>query len=133
MITSRHSFSWASRTFRWIPSAHTYTKSVPDRSRFWKASASCCHWRVSRVIEAADNPAPVPRNCSKAGLKSFVDSPCRYSSGNTADMSADLRAHRGKIAEANRRRWPSSSVRLSWTRGWRTRTAPAAVVTSRAR
>ncbi len=29
-----------------------------------------------RVITDGDNPAPVPRNCSNAGVKSDVDRPC---------------------------------------------------------
>lgn len=30
------------------------------------------------------SPAPEPRNCSNAGPKSLVESPCRYSTGNTS-------------------------------------------------
>ena len=44
----------------------------------------------------------------------------------------DLRAHAGRIADENRCRCPhASSRRLSFTRGARTGTAPAAVATSR--
>ena len=105
---------------------------MPDRSRSPKALASSCHCAVSRVIDAADSPAPVPRNCSSAGPKSPVDSPCRYSSGSTSVICGDLRAHAGRIAEENRCRSPvSGSTRLSLTRGAVTVTAPAAVSTSR--
>jgi len=87
---------------------------------------------VSRVIVDADNPAPEPRNCSRAGPKSLVDRPCRYSSGNTSDTWVDLRAQAGRIADENLLRWPvSGSMRLSLTRGAFTVTAPAAVITSR--
>jgi hypothetical protein len=81
---------------------------------------------------AAESPWLVPRNCSSAGAKSEVDRPCRYSSGNTSDTCGDLRHQAGRIAEENRLRSPLvSSTRLSLTRGCRTGTAPAAVVTSR--
>jgi hypothetical protein len=39
---------------------------------------------ASRPTAAADNPAAEPKNPSRAGTKSPVDSPCRYSSGNTS-------------------------------------------------
>ena len=53
--------------------------------------------------------------------------------GNTSATRGLLRDQAGRIAEVNRRRSPvTSSVRLSLTRGCRTATAPAAVVTSRA-
>ena len=100
--------------------------------RLLNASASSCHWAVSRVIVAADRPAADPRNCSNAGPKSLLDRPCRYSSGSTSATCGDLRAHAGRIAEENRLRSPVvSSMRLSLTRGARTGTAPAAVTTSR--
>ena len=74
---------------------------------------------------AADNPASEPRNCSKAGAKSELDSPCRYSSGNTSATFGDFLAHAGRIADANRRRSPvASSIRLSLTRGARTGGSP---------
>lgn len=61
-----------------------------------------------------------------------VDSPCRYSNGSTSAIFGDLRAHADKLAEENRHRSPvCSSVRLSLTRGTRTVTAPAAVITIR--
>ena len=53
-------------------------------------------------------------------------------SGSTSATRGDLRAHAGRIAEANRFRSPvAGSVRLSLTRGARTGTGPAAVITSR--
>jgi hypothetical protein len=105
---------------------------VSASERLLKAAASSCHCAVSRVIVAADRPEPEPRNCSSAGPKSLLDSPCRYSNGNTSATRGDLRAHAGRIDEPNRIRSPvCSSMRLSLTRGARTDTAPAAVVTSR--
>jgi hypothetical protein len=87
---------------------------------------------VSRVIVAADRPWSEPRNWVNAGPKSELDRPCRYSDGNTSATRGDLRDHAGKIAEENRMRSPvASSKRLSLTRGCRTDTAPAEVVTSR--
>jgi hypothetical protein len=84
------------------------------------------------VIVAADNPWLVPKNCSNAGAKSLVDRPCRYGSGNTSAVCGDFGAQAGRIAEENRHRCPvASSMRSSLTRGARTVTAPAAVVTSR--
>jgi hypothetical protein len=96
------------------------------------ASASSRHCAVSRVIVDADKPAAEPRNRSNAGTKSPLDSPCRYSSGNTSATRGDFRAHAGRIAEENRHRSPvASSMRLLLTRGCRTGTAPAPVLTSR--
>jgi hypothetical protein len=57
---------------------------------------------VSRVIDADDRPAPEPRNCSSAGPKSPVGSPCRYSSGNTSLICGDRRHHAGRIADEKR-------------------------------
>jgi hypothetical protein len=44
------------------------------------------------VIVDAYSPAPVPRNCCRAGAKSPLGSPCRYSSGTTSLICGDLRA-----------------------------------------
>jgi len=94
--------------------------------------ASSCQSLVNLVIVAADRPWLVPRNCVNAGPKSELDRPCRYSSGSTSATRGDLRAHAGRIAEANRFCSPvAGSVRLSLTRGARTGTGPAAVITSR--
>ena len=85
------------------------------------------------MITAADRPADEPRNWPRAGTKSPLDRPCRYSSGSTSVIFGVLRAHGGKIAEENRCRSPvAASVRLSLTRGTVTSTAPALVSTSRA-
>ncbi len=85
------------------------------------------------MITAADRPADEPRNWPRAGTKSPLDRPCRYSSGSTSVIFGVLRAHGGKIAEQNRCRSPvAASVRLSLTRGTVTSTAPALVSTSRA-
>jgi hypothetical protein len=56
---------------------------------------------VSRVIVAADRPASVPRKPSSAGVKSLLDKPCRYSSGNTSVIFGDLRHQAGRTAEEN--------------------------------
>lgn len=87
---------------------------------------------VNLVIVAADRPWLVPRTCVNAGPKSELDRPCRYSSGSTAATRGDLRAHAGRISDANRFRSPvAEAVRLSLTRGARTGTGLAAVSTSR--
>jgi hypothetical protein len=87
---------------------------------------------VSLVITELDSPAEEPRNCPRAGPKSLVDSPCRYSSGNTSLIFGVLRHHGGRIAEENLARSPvSGSTRRSLTRGATTSTAPALVRTSR--
>lgn len=76
-------------------------------------------------------PLVPPRNWPSAGTKSPDDRPCRYSSGSTSVIFGVLRAPGGRIAEVNRCRSPvSGSTRLSLTRGIRTSTGPAAVVTS---
>ena len=81
---------------------------------------------------AGDRPAADPKKPSSAGVKSPLDSPCRYSSGSTSATCGDLRAQAGRIAEENRTRCPvTGSVRLSLTRGALTGTAPAAVATWR--
>ena len=96
------------------------------------AAASAFHVWVSFVITGDDKPALEPRNWPSAGTKSPEDSPCRYSSGNTSLICGVLRAHGGKIAEENRIRSPvAGSVRLSFTRGAVTSTAPALVSTVR--
>jgi hypothetical protein len=84
------------------------------------------------VITGADSPAAEPRNWPRAGTKSPLDSPCRYSSGSTSVIFGVFRAHGGKIAEQNRIRSPVAGlVRLSLTRGTVTSIAPALVSTSR--
>jgi hypothetical protein len=84
------------------------------------------------VITAADNPAAEPKNAASAGTKSPVDSPCRYNSGSTSATFGLRRHHGGKITDRNRTRPPvAGSTRRSSTRGARTLTAPAAVVTCR--
>ncbi len=84
------------------------------------------------VTVADDRPAEQPRNWVSAGTKSPLDRPCRYSSGSTSAMRGKRRHHGGKIAEENRHRCPvCSSMRLSFTRGILTSTAPALVITVR--
>jgi hypothetical protein len=53
---------------------------------------SACHWVVSLVMTEADRPAAAPKNASRAGTKSRLDSPCRYSSGSTS-ATLGLRRH----------------------------------------
>ena len=78
------------------------------------------------MITAADSPAAEPKNASSAGTKSPVDSPCRYSSGNTSVTFGLLRHHGGRITDRNRTRSPlTGSTRRSSTRGARTATAPS--------
>ena len=96
------------------------------------AAASALHVSVSLVTVEEDSPACVPRNCPSAGTKSPLDRPCRYSSGSTSLTCGVLRAHGGRIAELNRFRSPvAGSVRMSFTRGAVTSTAPALVSTVR--
>jgi len=84
------------------------------------------------VITGADSPMELPRNWPSAGTKSLVDSPCRYSSGNTSVTFGVVRHQGGRIAEENRHRSPvCGSIRRSLTRGATTSTAPALVSTSR--
>ncbi len=49
-----------------------------------KRSCSICHCSVRRVMVAAESPASVPKNSSKAGTKSPLERPCRYRSGSTS-------------------------------------------------
>jgi hypothetical protein len=84
------------------------------------------------MITGADSPAADPRNWPSAGTKSPDDNPGKYSSGSTSVTFGVLRAHGGRIADENRIRCPAcGSVRLSFTRGAVTSTAPALVITSR--
>lgn len=107
---------------------------MPERSRSPKVFASSCHWAVRRVIVVAESPALEPRNCCRAGPKSPLDRPCKYSSGSTSVICGDLRDHAGMIDDENLcRSAVSASTRLSLTRGAVTVTAPAAVSTSRFR
>ena len=92
------------------------------------------HWAVKRVTADADNPAPVPRNCSNAGAKSLVESPCRYNNGSISAICGDIRTHAGKIFDEYRCRAPvSGSILLSLTRGAVTEIAPEEVTTLRSR
>lgn len=98
---------------------------VADRSLPPNAATSSCHWAVSRVIVAADNPAPDPGTAP--GLRPEIPAgrPCRYSNGNTSAICGDLRAYAGTIVDENRcRSTVSGSIRLSLTRGACTLTAP---------
>ena len=99
-----------------------------------KARCSSCQAVVSRVITEADNPAAEPKNPSRAGTKSPVESPCRYKSGRTSVTFGDLRHQGGTITERNWAFSPvSSSTRLSFTLGAVISTAPATVWTLRCR
>src|SRR6266571_2571161 len=134
-MTSTHSaLSSPRRTLTWMPSAQQYTYRLADRSRSAKAANSASQEAVSREITEADRPASVPKNSARAGAKSLVDSPCRYSSGSSSVTFGERRAYGGRIIDWKRSRCPvASSIRRSFTRGARTGTAPATVVTSRSR
>src|SRR5439155_22769178 len=89
---------------------------------------------ASRVIAAADSPAPDPKYSSRAGTKSEVDSPCRYSRGRTSATFGERRTYGGRIELRNLDRLPvAGSTRASSTRGALTSIAPAEVVTVRGR
>src|SRR5690606_6793536 len=81
-----------------------------DRSRFMNALRSACHCLVSRVMTAELSPAAEPKNSSRAGTKSPVDMPCRYSSGSTSVTFGLLRHHGATMAERNRWRPPEAGV-----------------------
>jgi len=66
-----------------------------------KARFSFCQVVVSRVITEADNPAAAPKNPSRAGAKSPVESPCRYNSGKTSVTFGDRRRQGGAIEDLN--------------------------------
>src|SRR5713226_98786 len=71
-----------------------------------KASRSADQLTVRRVMAAADSPAEVPKNSARAGTKSFVDSPCRYSRGRTSATFGERREYGGRIELRNRERSP---------------------------
>jgi hypothetical protein len=50
---------------------------------------------VSLVMTEADRPALAPKNASSAGMKSKLDSPCRYSSGSISATFGERRHQRG--------------------------------------
>src|SRR5437899_11299158 len=97
-----------------------------------QAATSGSQEDVSRLIADADRPEAVPKCSARAGTKSLVDSPCRYSSGRTSVTDGERRAYGGRIELAKRIRSPlSSSIRRSFTRGAETGTAPATGTTHR--
>ena len=113
IITSRHSFSCSNRIFRRIPSAHRQTSSTLQISLCGEGAGLVLPLVVSRVIDDADRPAPVPRNCMERRSQSPEDRPCRYSSGRTSVICVERPPHAGRIAEENRCRSPvSGSVSL---------------------
>ena len=57
-----------------------------------KAWASATQEVVSRLTAEAESPASVPKYSARAGTKSLVDSPCRYSSGRTSVTPGERRA-----------------------------------------
>src|SRR2546430_14779040 len=65
-----------------------------------KAATSASHEDVSRLIADADRPAAVPKCSARAGTKSLVDSPCRYSSGRTSVTDGERRGDRGRVGAA---------------------------------
>src|SRR3990170_5913368 len=91
-----------------------------------KASRSADQEVVSRVMAEADSPEEVPKNSARAGTKSLVESPCRYSSGRTSATFGERLAYGGRIELANRQRSPVvGSTLRSFTLGATTSTAPA--------
>src|SRR6266511_5686288 len=97
-----------------------------------KASRSADQLAVSRVMAAADRPEEVPKNSARAGTKSLVDRPCRYSSGRTSPTFGERRAYGGRIELRNRERSPvEPSTRRSSTLGAFTLMAPAPATTVR--
>src|SRR6266540_2076443 len=98
-----------------------------------KASRSADQLAVSRVMAAADRPEEVPKNSARAGTKSLVDRPCRYSSGRTSPTFGERRAYGGRMELRNRERSPvEPSTRRSSTLGAFTLMAPAPATTVRA-
>src|SRR2546430_17270712 len=73
-----------------------------------KAATSASHEDVSRLITDADRPAAVPKCSARAGTKSLVDSPCRYSSGRTSVTAGERRGDGGRVERAERGRPPPS-------------------------
>ena len=63
-----------------------------------KLPAQFCQLLVRRATTGPESPAPSPKNSDRAGTKSPVESPCRYSSGNTAE-TCGLRRHHGSRIE----------------------------------
>src|SRR3972149_7777248 len=95
-----------------------------------KASRSADQEVVSGVMAEADSPEEVPKNSARAGTKSLVDRPCRYSSGRTSATFGERLAYGGRIELANRQRSPVvGSTRRSFTRGARTSPPPAPATT----
>ena len=56
------------------------------------AATSASHEAVSRQIAEADSPASEPKYSARAGTKSLVDNPCRYSKGRTSVTLGERRA-----------------------------------------
>src|SRR2546427_10078809 len=91
-----------------------------------KAATSASQEDVSRLIADADRPAAVPKCSARAGTKSLVDSPCRYSSGRTSVTAGERRAYGGRVGLAKRVRSPlSSAPPPAFTPGAENRAAPA--------
>ena len=124
IITSRHSFWSSRRTLTWMPSAHRYTKSTPDKSRSANACCSAFHVSVSLVIVEADSPFALPKY-PEGGHEISRREPVQV---QQRQHRADLRGL-ARPRRQDRRREPlplagPGSTRLSLTRGAVTSTAP---------
>jgi hypothetical protein len=56
------------------------------------AATSASHDVVSRQIAEADSPASEPKYSARAGTKSLVESPCRYSKRRSSVTLGERRA-----------------------------------------
>ena len=95
-------FSCSSRTIRWIPSTHRYTKSIFDRSRFLERLRLVLPLGGQPGHRRRGQPGPGTEELLNAGVKSNDDNPCKYSNGNTSATFGDFRDHAGRIFDENR-------------------------------
>lgn len=96
-----------------------------------KLSRSVRHCSLRRVMLFAESPDSLPKDPSKAGAKSPLESPCKYGRGKTSETFGERRMYGGSMELEKRLLRPSSSLLRSSTLGARTFTAPAPTTTSR--
>ena len=94
IITSRHSFSCSSRTFRWMPSTHRYTKSMPTDPGLANAFASSCH--------CAGQPGDRRRGQPGTGTRGTAPTPARSHRGQPVQVQQ--RQHLGHLRRLARPR-----------------------------
>ena len=133
MITSRHTLSASSRTFRWIPSTHTVDIVAAGQRPGVE--------RPRLVLPLGRQPGDRRRGQALVGAEELLQRRPEVRAGQAVQIQQrqHLRHPRGSSATTpagSLRRTGAahrvtSSIRLSLTRGCRTGTAPAAVVTSR--